>query len=78
MKMSYKRAWMLVETMNAMFAAPLVDSTRGGPKGGGAVLTEAGQAVLGLYRGFEAEAARAGAGQIAAIRTLMRDIPDEK
>ena len=35
MGMSYKRAWSLVEEMNAAFATPLVDSSRGGPGGGG-------------------------------------------
>ena len=39
MDMSYKRAWMLVEELNAAFQAPLVTSTRGGPGGGGARLT---------------------------------------
>ena len=36
MQMSYKRAWMLVEEMNAAFAQPLVASARGGQGGGGA------------------------------------------
>jgi len=31
MGMSYKRAWSLVETLNALFREPLVRSTRGGP-----------------------------------------------
>lgn len=76
MGMSYKRAWQLIGTLNAMFRAPLVDSTRGGPGGGGAVLTEAGRTVLSLYRAFEDEAEEAGAAQLAALRTLLRDIPD--
>jgi molybdate transport system regulatory protein len=46
MGMSYKRAWQLIGTLNAMFREPLVDSTRGGPGGGGAVLTEEGRTVL--------------------------------
>ena len=50
MAMSYKRAWMLVEEMNAAFREPLVDSARGGPGGGGARLTSAGGQVLALYR----------------------------
>ncbi|HSF65398.1 MAG TPA: LysR family transcriptional regulator [Paracoccaceae bacterium] len=78
MGMSYKRAWMLIETLNAMFRAPLVDSTRGGPGGGGAVLTDTGQAVLAAYRAFEARAAEAGAEEIAALRALLRDIPGGK
>ena len=78
MGMSYKRAWMLVGTLNAMFREPVVDSTRGGPGVGGAVLTQNGRRVLALYRAFEAEAAEAGASQIAQLSALLRDIPDGK
>jgi molybdate transport system regulatory protein len=56
MGMSYKRAWMLIETLNAMFDQPVVVSMRGGPGKGGAVLTERGAAVLAEYRGIEAAA----------------------
>ncbi|HMQ93196.1 MAG TPA: LysR family transcriptional regulator [Amaricoccus sp.] len=78
MGMSYKRAWELIGTLNAMFRAPLVDSTRGGPGGGGAVLTELGREVLAQYRAFEAEAAAGGAEHLAALRALLRDIPEGK
>ncbi|MFN3663803.1 winged helix-turn-helix domain-containing protein [Yoonia sp.] len=78
MGMSYKRAWQLVGTLNAMFKDPLVDSTRGGPGGGGAVLTDAGRAVLSLYRDFEADAAKAGTKRLNAMKAMLRDIPDEK
>ena len=70
MGMSYKRAWMLVETLNAMFHAPLVDSTRGGPRGGGAVLTETGAQVLALYRRIEGESRAASADALAAMAAL--------
>jgi len=73
MGMSYKRAWQLIGTLNAMFRDPLVDSTRGGPGGGGAVLTESGREILGLYRAFEAEAAVAGAAPLEALRMRLRD-----
>jgi molybdate transport system regulatory protein len=78
MNMSYKRAWELVGTLNAMFRDPLVDSTRGGPGGGGAVLTEAGREVLRLYRAFEHEAAGAGHAQLDALSALLRDVPGGK
>ena len=78
MGMSYKRAWELIGTLNAMFRAPLVESSRGGPGGGGAVLTDLGREVLAQYRAFEAEAAAGGAARLAALRALLRDIPDEK
>lgn len=51
--MSYRRAWALVEQMNEHFAPPLVESSRGGTGGGGAVLTPAGRAVLADYRTLE-------------------------
>jgi len=78
MGMSYKRAWMLVEEMNTAFRTPLVDSTRGGARGGGARLTEAGAAVLAHYRRVVAQAERAGAQDIDAIAAMLSDIPDEK
>lgn len=78
MGMSYKRAWELVGTLNAMFRAPLVESTRGGPGGGGAVLTDTGRAVLNRYRAFEAEAAKAGAAPLSELRAMLADISDGK
>ncbi|PAU98769.1 winged helix-turn-helix domain-containing protein [Paracoccus salipaludis] len=78
MGMSYKRAWMLVETLNAMFRAPLVESARGGAGGGGATLTETGQQVLALYRGIEAAAAEVNAHRIAALKALQTDTSGRK
>ncbi|WP_093038936.1 winged helix-turn-helix domain-containing protein [Roseovarius azorensis] len=77
MGMSYKRAWMLIETLNAMFRAPLVESTRGGPGGGGAVLTETGQRVLALYRRFEDEVVVAGGPHLKEMQALLGDAPGE-
>lgn len=78
MGMSYKRAWMLVETLNAMFRDPVVESTRGGTRGGGAVLTDTGHRIIALYRAIEAEARNAGQDQIAGLQAMLRDIPEEK
>lgn len=78
MNMSYKRAWQLIGTLNAIFRDPLVTSTRGGPGGGGAVLTATGREVLRLYRAFETEAAEAGATQLNALQALLGNIPAEK
>jgi molybdate transport system regulatory protein len=51
--MSYRKAWLLVEEMNRMFAAPLVAARPGGVKGGGAELTASGARVVALYRAAE-------------------------
>ncbi|WP_417727802.1 winged helix-turn-helix domain-containing protein [Roseovarius sp.] len=78
MSMSYKRAWMLVDEMNNAFRDPLVDSTRGGAKGGGARLTEAGEEVLVNYRKLEDIMAEAGAARIGVIRSMLKDISEGK
>lgn len=67
MGLSYRRAWLLVDTMNRSFAAPLVAAAKGGAHGGGAALTEAGTAVLAEYRAAEAAARAAAAPGLAAI-----------
>jgi molybdate transport system regulatory protein len=72
MGMSYRRAWSLIETLNAAFATPLVDSVRGGPGGGGARLTDAGVRVLYHYRQLASASLTVGAEDIAAIRALLR------
>ena len=71
MTMSYKRAWDLVEEMNAAFRDPLVTSTRGGPGGGGAVLTDAGQEVLRRFRSVEHAATRAVQDDLNALRSML-------
>ncbi|WP_420566674.1 winged helix-turn-helix domain-containing protein [Thalassovita sp.] len=78
MGMSYKRAWSLVDEMNAAFAQPLVQSSRGGAKGGGASLTEAGQTVLNAFRTLETKMQTAGAQEIAVISDLLLDMSGEK
>jgi molybdate transport system regulatory protein len=56
--MSYRRAWLLVETMNRCFTRPLVASATGGKGGGGAAVTEEGQRLLAAYRHMEGEVQR--------------------
>jgi molybdate transport system regulatory protein len=69
--MSYRRAWLLVETMNRCFRQPLVEAVKGGPSGGGARLTVAGKEVLTRYRRMEKQADKAIAGEIAALKRRM-------
>ncbi len=78
MSMSYKRAWSLVEDMNAAFGSPLVISSRGGAQGGGAHLSETGEAVLAQYRTLEQRALAAGSEQIEAIAALLGDMSEGK
>ncbi|MFN0115915.1 MAG: winged helix-turn-helix domain-containing protein [Paracoccaceae bacterium] len=73
MGMSYKRAWMLVEVTNAMFAEPLVIAARGGSGHGGASLTPAGERALAIYRGMQAKAEAALAAELAEMGAMGAD-----
>lgn len=71
MGMSYKRAWQLVLQMNTDFRAPLVAAAKGGAGGGGARLTELGQAMLAAYCRIEVRAAEGGVNELAAIEAAL-------
>ncbi|MBO1078658.1 winged helix-turn-helix domain-containing protein [Roseomonas haemaphysalidis] len=71
LRMSYRRAWELVETLNAGLAAPVVETAAGGAGGGGARLTPAGEAVIRHYRAVERAAGAAAAPELDALRRLM-------
>jgi molybdate transport system regulatory protein len=48
--MSYRRTWLLVDTMNRCWKDPLVETATGGSHGGGARLTALGKQVVKSYR----------------------------
>jgi molybdate transport system regulatory protein len=70
--MSYRRAWLLADTMNRCFRGPVVDAETGGRRGGGTRLTTLGAEVVRRYRRIETRAARSGAADIAALTRLLR------
>jgi molybdate transport system regulatory protein len=78
MGMSYKRAWSLVDEMNAAFREPLVARARGGAGGGGAVVTETGFAVLTAYRSMVSATERACAADVARLGLLLTDVAGGK
>ena len=53
MNMSYRRAWLLTDTMNRCWREPLVETSPGNGKGGGAKVTALGTAVLAHYRALQ-------------------------
>lgn len=62
MGLSYRRAWLMVDTMNRSFRRPLVERSQGGAHGGGAALTEDGRSVLRAYRELQARLEEAAGG----------------
>lgn len=69
MRMSYRRAWLLVHTMNECFSQPLVAAVKGGTAGGGARLTPTGEKVLLIYR----DTVRTASARFAPYLATERD-----
>lgn len=72
MGMSYRRAWLLLQSIEETFGAPAIATATGGAQGGGATLTKLGHALVEHYRRAEANAARAAAREMAALTRLAR------
>jgi molybdate transport system regulatory protein len=72
MKMSYRRAWLLVEELNGSFQTALVAADKGGAHGGGARLTELGARVLRHFRSMERKTQKAIAADLTALSTLAK------
>jgi len=72
MGMSYKRAWLLLDSMNQAFIEPVVTAATGGTHGGGATLTPFGAELLERYRRLERDAAAIAAGDLVALASRAR------
>jgi molybdate transport system regulatory protein len=76
--MSYRRAWLLVDELNKMFATPVVTAYHGGNSHGGASLTDQGRRIVALYRDAEAKMRAAAQGEIKAMeRDLAGPRPEQ-
>jgi molybdate transport system regulatory protein len=73
MGMSYRRAWSLVDRMNADFTGPLVEKVAGGKGGGGAQLSALGQDVLARYHAIEDKAAESVKADMKAFAPLLKE-----
>lgn len=71
MGMSYRRAWLLVDTMNRCFKSPLVLAATGGVQGGGAHLSPLGAEVLALFQQLEADIQAAAQPSAGALKKLL-------
>jgi molybdate transport system regulatory protein len=70
-RMSYRRAWLLVEALNILFSRPVVTTQTGGTRGGGAALTALGLELVTTYRALEREAHTLAADRLAAIEAAL-------
>ncbi len=72
MGMSYKRAWLLLDSMNQAFTELVVRAAPGGAGGGGATLTPFGAEVLERYRRIHDRAAAMASDDVAALAHRAR------
>jgi molybdate transport system regulatory protein len=67
MRMSYRRAWLLVDDLNGLFNRPVVTKWLGGTSRGGAKLTPTGEKLLRTYDAIVERSNRAS-------RSLLNDL----
>jgi molybdate transport system regulatory protein len=77
MKMSYRRAWLLVDELNHIFREPLIETQLGGSGGGGARLTKLGRDIVGRYRAIEGACSKASAADLRALKGALSQSPNE-
>jgi molybdate transport system regulatory protein len=73
--LSYRRTWLMVDTMNRCWREPLVATAHGGSRGGGATLTGLGTSVLARYRDLDAALEAAAAAPSAALLADLLETP---
>jgi molybdate transport system regulatory protein len=70
MRMSYRRAWLLLADMNLSFDEPVARASIGGRGGGGAILTALGERLVAGYRQMES-------GLQPLVQTYFHDIDQQ-
>jgi molybdate transport system regulatory protein len=76
--MSYRRAWLLLESLNGAFAEPVALTARGGRGGGGATLTGFGRRLVRVYRDFDTEVQACASRRFRPILSQVRGRPRAK
>jgi molybdate transport system regulatory protein len=72
MRMSYRSAWILVDSMNSQFRKPVVSTTLGGRGGGSATVTRFGVDLIQRYRAMERATHRAMSKDLAALERCLK------
>lgn len=70
--MSYRRAWLLVEEVNASLKSPAVAAAAGGKQGGGAYLTPTGEKIIEIYRNIQRLADSSAMQEFREVERLAR------
>ncbi|WP_051133963.1 winged helix-turn-helix domain-containing protein [Methylocystis sp. ATCC 49242] len=67
MDMDYKRAWLLIDSLNQSFKTPCVERVMGGAGGGSATLTPLGEEILARYRKLEIATRKIASADLAVL-----------
>ncbi|WP_316976708.1 winged helix-turn-helix domain-containing protein [Shumkonia mesophila] len=70
MGLTYKRAWLLIDSLNRGFGKPVLEAAVGGKGGGGARLTPLGEALVARYGELEAKLNETSQAELDALRGL--------
>ena len=70
--MSYRRAWLLIDSLNRTFRRKVVTAQPGGEQGGGARLTPFGLALIATYRTIERHSQRAATRELATLQRALK------
>ena len=65
--MSYRRAWLLVDSLKSSFREPVTLANKGGKGGGGVALTTFGERLISSYRAIESDIAKVAARRLQTI-----------
>ncbi|MEQ4921875.1 winged helix-turn-helix domain-containing protein [Proteus hauseri] len=71
LELPYKRAWLLIDSLNQGFGQPVVATSSGGKKGGGSVLTPLGIQLIELYDALEEKINITTADELKNIQNLV-------
>ena len=71
LRMSYRRAWVLVNDLNRCISKTVVEAAPGGKHGGGATLSPTGRKLIVLYRDVERKALRHTSSATRALLGLL-------
>ncbi len=76
MGMSYRRTWLLVDTMNRCWSGPLVMTVAGGSRDKGAQVTPLGRSILSHYRSLQNQIGSAATcHDREALANALLDVP---
>ncbi|MBC3871703.1 winged helix-turn-helix domain-containing protein [Undibacterium oligocarboniphilum] len=66
----YKRAWLLIVSLNEGFGRPVIETASGGKGGGGALLTPLGRELITCYDALEQRLNAEATAELEAMRAL--------